>query len=171
MANDRNLIENIVVKKIDAYRWMEYRDLRLESLKSDPAAFGNSYEEEKDMTEDEWKRRIKNALFALSKDRLVGMIVVVFRARAKTKHVADLFGVYVNKEYRNRGIGKKLIEGALKIIKRNLNVTKIKLTVNPEQSSAVRLYERFGFESVGRLKTELKVHGRFYDEIIMEKLL
>jgi ribosomal protein S18 acetylase RimI-like enzyme len=171
MANDRNLIENPVVKKIDANRWIEYRDLRLESLKSDPTAFGSSYEEEKDMTEGEWKRRINNALFALSKDRLVGMIVVVFNDRIKTKHVADIFGVYVNKEYRNRGIGKKLIEGALKIIKRNLNVTKIKLTVNPEQSSAIRLYERFGFESVGRLKNELKVHGRFYDELIMEKLL
>ena len=93
MANDKNLIENIVVKKIDADRWMEYRDLRLESLKSDPAAFGSSYEEEKDMTEDEWKRRINNALFALSKDRLIGMIVVVFNDRIKTKHVADIFGV------------------------------------------------------------------------------
>jgi len=43
------------VKKIDADRWIEYRDLRLVSLKGDQAAFRSSYEEEKDMKGDEWR--------------------------------------------------------------------------------------------------------------------
>ena len=43
--------------------------------RSDPLAFGSAYLEEKDLAEDEWKRRTNNALFALSNDKPVGMIV------------------------------------------------------------------------------------------------
>ena len=47
----------------------------------------------------------------------------------------------------------------------------IKLCVIPEQRAAVKLYEKYGFELVGRLKKELKFDDKFYDELIMEKLL
>lgn len=42
--------------------------------------------------------------------------------------------------------------------------------VNPEQKTAVKLYEKFGFQTVGKLKNELKVEDKFYDEAIMEKM-
>jgi ribosomal protein S18 acetylase RimI-like enzyme len=161
----------IEVKKLPPDRWKEFRELRLEALQNDPLAFGSSYEEEKNLTEDEWKRRIKNTLLALANDTLVGMIVYIIDNKIKTKHIANIFGVYVKKEYRGQGVGKKLIESALKIIQKNSNVSKIKLTVNPEQKAAVKLYETFGFELVGRLKKELKINDKFYDELIMERLL
>jgi ribosomal protein S18 acetylase RimI-like enzyme len=43
--------------------------------------------------------------------------------------------------------------------------------VNTEQNAAVDLYKQFGFNVVGRLKNELRIDGKFYDELIMEKLL
>ncbi|MFX0132917.1 MAG: GNAT family N-acetyltransferase [Candidatus Hodarchaeota archaeon] len=159
------------VKKLSSERWKEYRDLRLEALKSDPIAFSSSYEEEKNITEDEWKKRINNALLAFSNDKLVGIIVYIINNKNKTKHIANIFGVYVKKEYRRQGIGKKMIENALKIIQKNVIVSKIKLGVNPELKAAVKLYEKCGFNIVGRLKNELKVDGKFYDELIMEKFI
>jgi ribosomal protein S18 acetylase RimI-like enzyme len=161
----------IKIKKLPPTRWKDFRCLRLEALQNDPLAFGSSYKEEKNLTEDEWKRRIENAIFALANDKLVGMIVYIIDNKIKTKHIATIFGVYVKKEFRGQGIGKKLIESAQKIIQRNVDVSKIKLTVNPEQKAAVKLYETFGFESVGRLKKELKIDDKFYDELIMERLL
>lgn len=161
----------IKVENLPPDRWKEFRELRLEALQNDPLAFGSSYEEEKNLIEDEWKRRIKNTLFALANDKLVGMIVYIIDNKIKTKHIATIFGVYVKKEYRGQGIGKKLIESALVIIQKNVTVSKIKLTVNPEQKAAVKLYETFGFETVGRLKKELKVDDKFYDEFVMERLL
>ncbi len=161
----------IEVIKLPPDRWKEFQDLRLEALQNDPLAFGTSYEEEKDLTENEWKRRIKNTLFALSNDKLVGMIVYIIENKIKTKHIANIYGVYVKKEFRGQGAGKKLIESALKIIQKNVNVSKIKLTANPKQVAAVKLYETFGFKLVGRLKKELKINDKFYDELIMERLL
>jgi RimJ/RimL family protein N-acetyltransferase len=43
--------------------------------------------------------------------------------------------------------------------------------VNPKQKAAVKLYEKCGFKTVGVLKKELYVNGKFYDELIMEKYI
>lgn len=161
----------IAVKKLEEDRWKEYRDLRLEALKKEPIAFGSSFDEEKNISEEEWKRRVGNALFALSEDKLVGMIVYVQGNKIKTKHIANIYGVYVTEEYRGQGVGRKLIDSVLEEIKKSKDVVKINLTVNPEQKAAVKLYQNSGFKIVGQLKKEFLVVGRFYDELIMEKLL
>lgn len=51
----------------------------------------------------------------------------------------------VNKEYRNRGIGRLLIEKLLHIAKA-LHISDIKLEVETDNIPAVHLYESFGFK-------------------------
>ena len=160
----------IEIKKLSESRWKDFKDLRLESLKTEPAAFGSSYEEEIRLSKKEWKRRINNSLFAFLNEKPIGMILYIFNKKIKTNHIANIFGVYVKKEYRGRGIGKKLIESVISQIKKNKNIIKINLTVNPKQKSAVKLYEKYGFKIVGKMKNDLYVDGKFNDELIMEKL-
>jgi RimJ/RimL family protein N-acetyltransferase len=161
----------IVVKKLEEDRWKEYRDLRLEALIKEPIAFGSSYDEEKNLSEEEWRKRIGNAFFAMSEDKPIGMIVYVRDNKIKTKHIGNIFGVYVTREYRGKGVGKKLMDIVLAQVQKSKDVVKIKLTVNPEQKVAVKLYQNCGFKIVGQLKKELYVEGKFYDELSMEKLL
>ena len=161
----------VIVKKLPDRMWKEYRNLRLEGLKTDSIAFGSSYEEEIKLPIKAWKKRIKNVLFALSNDKPVGMITFVLKNKAKTRHIANIFGVYVKQEFRGQGIGEKLIESAISSIKNNRNAIKINLNVNAKQKAAVKLYEKYGFKTVGRLKKDLHVNGKFYDELIMEKMV
>ena len=161
----------IEVKKLPAKRWKDCRDLRLDALKKDAAAFGSAYEEEKNFSESEWKRRAKNTLFALSDNFPVGMIVYVFNDKIKIRHIANIYGFYVKQSYRNLGAGKRLIETALSFIMKNKNIIKISLNVNPRQKSAVRLYKKFSFKVVGVMKKDLFVNGKFYDELILEKFI
>jgi len=161
----------IKIKKLPSNKWKKYKDLRLGALKKDPTAFGSSYEEELKLSESEWKKRIKNTLFALDGNKAVGMIVYVLNKKQKIRHIANIFGVYVKKEYRSQGIGKKLIESALSQIRKNRNTIKIDLTVNPKQKEAVKLYKKYGFRIVGVLKKDLFVNKKFYDELVMEKFL
>jgi ribosomal protein S18 acetylase RimI-like enzyme len=161
----------IEIKKLKPDKWKDYRDLRLDALKNEPLAFASSYREEKNITRHEWKKRSKNALFAVLGDKPIGMIVYLFNDKIKTKHIAHIFGVYVKKEYRGREIGKNLIEDVLKIIEENVNISKIRLIINPDQKAAVKIYENFGFDIVGRLKNELRVDDKYYDGLIMEKFL
>lgn len=107
----------------------------------------------------------------MSDDMLIGMIVCVFNGRLKTRHVADIFGVYVRADHRGKGVGTRLLEHALLLIRKNKRVVKVKLAVNPEQRVAVKLYKKAGFVVTGRTKKELKVGRRFFDMLFMEELL
>ncbi|MDQ1281327.1 MAG: hypothetical protein QG670_2592 [Thermoproteota archaeon] len=161
----------IVVRKLEEYRWSEYRDLRLEALNKESIAFSSSYDEEKNLSEEEWRRRTKNLLFALSEDKLIGMIGYIRENKIKTKHVATIFGFYVTLEYRCQEVGTRLIDSLFEQIEKSKDIVKVKLTVIPEQKAAIKLYQNCGFKIVGQLRKELCVEGTFYDELIMEKLL
>jgi len=85
----------INIKKLSANRWKEYRKLRLEALKSEPIAFSSAHEEEKKLSAEEWKKRIKNALFALDENNPMGVIVYVFLDKIQIKHIANIYGFHV----------------------------------------------------------------------------
>ena len=53
-------------------------------------------------------------------------------------------GLYVDNEYRNKGIATKLIENALNVIKET-NAAVVDINVMANNSVAISLYKRFGF--------------------------
>lgn len=155
--------------KLPPARWEDYRFIRLEALKREPAAFCSAYEEEKALPSSVWKRRIKNCFFATSDDEIVGVVGYSFRERVKDRHIAEVFGLYVKKGHRGKGVGRDLMKSALSDIQNNKEIIKARLSVNAEQRAAIGLYERLGFVVVGRMKNELKVGPAFFDQLIMEK--
>jgi ribosomal protein S18 acetylase RimI-like enzyme len=161
----------ITIKKLNEDRWQDFRDLRLEALKSDPIAFSSSYEEEQLLPEPVWRERIKNVLFAVSDNKPVGMAANFRNNRIKTNHVCEIWGMYVHREYRSQGIGKKLLEAVLEEIQNLKGVTKIKIGVNPTQKAAEHLYRKYGFKVAGHFKKDMCVNGILYDEIFLEKFL
>ena len=161
----------IEIKQLPPERWQDYQKLRLEALKADPIAFGSSYEEEISRPEEFWRNRIGNMLFAVENNRPVGMVRYAFETRVKNKHVAGIYAMYVDKEFRNQGIGKRLMEGVISLIAENKDIHKIRLSVTPEQIYAVKLYEHCGFKRAGLFTNELCVDGRYYGEMPMEKFI
>lgn len=164
-------MESIQIVKLPQKRWKEYKQLRLEALEKEPLAFGSSFEEEKDLSEKEWKKRMKTTVVALHSNKPIGMIIYIFQQKRKLKHTANIYGVYVTRKYCKQGIGTKLMESALSHILKNKEIVKICLGVTPEQKAALRLYKKYGFKIVGRLKKDMKIKNKFYDHFIMEKLL
>ncbi len=163
--------ESIEIGRLPEERWADYRNIRLEALQSDPTAFSSSFEEEGRFPEQTWKSRLSNALFALADGKAIGTVAVVLGEGAKTRHIANIFGMYVTQAHRNRGIGGRLLEAAIEFAEGHKEIRKIKLTVNPEQEFALRLYLSHGFRTVGRCAQEVQVNGRFYDELLLEKRL
>jgi ribosomal protein S18 acetylase RimI-like enzyme len=161
----------IEIKKLPSERWQDYRKLRLEALQNDPVAFGSSYEEEISRPEEFWRNRIGSMLFAVENDRPIGMVRYAFETRVKNKHVAGIYAMCVNREFRNRGIGKRLMDGVISLIAENKDIRKIRLAVTPEQHYALKLYEACGFKRAGIFKDELYNDGRYYDEVPMEKFI
>lgn len=157
------------IGRLPAKRWRDCRRLRLEALKNDPAAFSSSYEEEKLLTIEEWRRRTRNTLFAFADGTPVGSVGYYFNTKKKTRHVAGIFGVYVTAGHRGQGIGRMLVEGALSRIRGKKRILKVQLSVNPELRPALELYKNCGFVVTGRATKELRIGPRFYDLLYMEK--
>jgi len=92
-----------------------------------------------------------------------------FNPRPAYDHVAD-FSVYVDREYRGRGIGDALL-GALEECARALGYHKLVLAAFPHNAAGMRLYERHGFSRVGIYHEQGRLDGRWVDVIVMEKIL
>jgi ribosomal protein S18 acetylase RimI-like enzyme len=60
-----------------------------------------------------------------------------------------LFGMWVDPEFRGRGIGRGLLDEALRWIQRSHRGRAVLLDVNPRQVAAVHLYESRGFRRTG----------------------
>jgi len=170
---------DIQIITLDPSRWQESKALRLEALKTDPLAFGSSYEETLEFDDAIWQERAQSAfdkdnqitLYAESDGKLVGMMGAIWSNRIKTGHVAMIYGVYVSTDYRGQGVGRRLLQALMDELQANPQIEKVNLTVNPTQTSAQALYESFGFQPIGIAHRELKIDGQYYDELYMEKLL
>lgn len=152
--------------------WQKYRDIRLEALKEEPTAFLTSYEDEIDDPDEKWQERLgrQNVIFAEVAGEIIGMVGFFLNNHPKAAHVAHVWGTYVKPAVRGRGIGRKLMEAIIEKIRANPKTEKIKIEVNPEQVQAYSLYKKLGFKEIGRAEKEISVGGKYYDEILMERL-
>jgi ribosomal protein S18 acetylase RimI-like enzyme len=157
-------------------RWMEFRELRLRALQTEPTAFGLSHAVAADYPDELWKSRLRDVhdgiswiVLAERSGSLVGMVGAFQSDDNRDRRNATVWGVFVDEGERGRGIGHSLL-AALLVQLAASGILTAKLTVNKEQTAAVRLYERHGFRIVGH-ETALLGDGQEHDELIMELLV
>jgi len=110
------------------------------------------------------------ALTAYIDNKPVGFAVLFLHAYKKIAHQC-LFGMIVDEEYRNQGVGTQLLLHLIELGKKNFKLEMLYLEVF-EGNPAISLYRRFGFNEVGYHKYWLKESdGSFRSKIVMEKVL
>ncbi len=148
----------------------EYWKIRLEALECDPEAFGSSAEEHRALTDDEVAARIsydpanKFVVGAFSGERLLGTAGFFRDKNLKARHKGHIWGVYVAREARSHGVGRKMLQAVLERAIRIDGLEQIMLSVVTEQNAAVSLYRSMGFESYGCERRALKIGERYVDE-------
>jgi len=84
-----------------------------------------------------------------------------------SEHVGSL-GIIVQKQFRDMGIGRRLMDMAIRESKKLNNKEKIILSCFSNNERAIHLYKKFGFKEVGVRKAQFKIEGEYYDELLME---
>ncbi|MFQ6074057.1 MAG: GNAT family N-acetyltransferase [Candidatus Bathyarchaeia archaeon] len=77
------------------------------------------------------------------------------------------FGIYLKRQYRSKGIGTRLLKRIIEIA-RLKGFEMMKLTVFQTNQQALRLYKKFGFREIGRIRGGVKfLNGTYTDDIVM----
>lgn len=147
--------------------WQAWQTLRLEALQNAPEAFGSSFEEESNKSEEDLKSHLnENTVFGVFVGAdLVGCAGFYSLEPLKMRHRGVLYGMYVQPEHRGKGIANQLVEAVIKHAKsrvQQLHVTCV--TTNP---AASQLYQRHGFISYGIEPRSLKIGDVYFDEYMM----
>ncbi len=158
------MTDHFGVIKLEPSQWQEYKILRLDALQKEPQAFLSTFEREAGFPDDKWQQRLADlfkgrsgALFAKADSgALIGMIGYYRDENAIVNHTAEIWGVYVTKEARGKGVAKALMQGILEEMCKDQDIETAVLEVNTDQKSAQKLYESFGFKTT---KTTTRVLG------------
>ena len=92
-------------------------------------------------------KKKNSAVFIAEDKKPIGIIIATFFKPLRISKFARkgyVSNLYVQKKYRNNGIGKKLLYASLKWMKGN-NVKYISLEIHLENKTALKFYRKYGF--------------------------
>lgn len=154
----------------DAEAWWH---LRLAALKDEPHAFAESAEEhERRSAQDtrDFFHRLNEENFiygAFEDGELVGMAGFYREKRAKFRHKGTIWGVYVRRESRQKGMARALLNEVIRRAGMIAGMEQILLVVAATQEKPRSLYESLGFRRYGVEPRSLKVGGDYIDDELM----
>ena len=153
-------------------QWQEYREIRLKALQTDPTAFGESYEREIKRPSEEIIRKLSDSnlkvYVARVDNKIVALAYYTLVLPGHVDHNAKIHAVFVTPEYRGQGIGFKLIKQILNDLHQIPKISRLWLSVGNEQVAAKNMYKKLGFKECGIGTKEMKIDGKYYDEVQME---
>ena len=94
---------------------------------------------------------------------LVGTVGLHRESSRKLAHKALIWGVYVAPSFRQRGVGRLLMERVLEHAASMPGLLQVTLGVNTENTAAIALYRSMGFETFGLERGFLLVDGVLHD--------
>lgn len=129
--------------------WSLVREIRLRSLSTDPAAFGQSWDKESTYDDAVWEQRVQDAAWFLALED--GQPVAVVAARHEEDSPAnerELQAMWVTPKSRHSGIAGKLAEAVFAWTEED-GADTVTLYVGPDNEGARHLYEALGFADTG----------------------
>ncbi|HET6511721.1 MAG TPA: GNAT family N-acetyltransferase [Candidatus Kapabacteria bacterium] len=148
-------------------------ELRYEALADSPTAFMSTLEESRISSPRQFPLTLDpantdNTMFGLfDGEKLIGTALLSREQKKKRRHVAWIQGVYVKPAYRNKKLGKLLIQHLIDHARTIEGVDHLQLSVESENLVARSVYESLGFVFWGREFGAAKENGREYHEDYM----
>jgi ribosomal protein S18 acetylase RimI-like enzyme len=158
----------VLIRQATSADAAQFRELRLSALQNSPTAFGADYQKSLHEPLQYWEERLtfhpdEAALFlAQHHNDLIGMTGIVRGSSPKTRHSATIWGVYVRPEWRGLHIAEELIKACLTWAGQREIIGAV-LGVTTSNTSAIRCYERCGFEIIGTEPRALYHGGGYHD--------
>jgi ribosomal protein S18 acetylase RimI-like enzyme len=151
-----------VIRQLTTTDVAQFLQIRREALELEPTAFGSSPGEDFAQSDEPVQRLLADAntaVFGAFAPDLVGIVGVRRQTRRKTRHKADIWGMFVRREHRGRGLARLLMEAAISYARQQDGVRVLQLAVTEKAVTAAILYEKLGFVVWGVEPAGLHVDG------------
>jgi RimJ/RimL family protein N-acetyltransferase len=165
--------DSCIIRRLQANESLEYRAIRLESLRLYPALFGTTYAEATATPSLPFEHFIQtqdNDSFmfgAFAQDQLCGICGFQREKRQRTRHRGELIQMYVEPSMARHGIGGRLINTVLNYVFQDSTLKQVVLGVLADNTAAVSLYKRAGFREYGRLENYFSYNSTSSTQIFM----
>jgi len=107
--------------------------------------------------------------YAIHDEKVVGWADISPSENPRLAHRGFL-GMGLIDGYRGQGLGSQLLEACIQHAKK-IEIEKIELSVYSNNSAAIALYKKFGFQEMGFIKHYRKLNEQYFDCVQMEKFL
>ena len=138
----------------------DYFALRREALEREPYAFGSSPDDDRFQSVELVRENLadsEQAIIGAFANGLIGAVGIRRLTRLKLRHRAELWGMYVRAEHRCAGVGRRLVEEAIRFAREWDGIRQVHLSVTDRAVAAAALYERLGFVAWGIEPAGLRV--------------
>ncbi len=125
---------------------------------------------------EQWRKRLAEppeglfSLVACVEAEVVGQLGLhTSPNRPRRRHVGQI-GMAVRDDWQGQGVGSALMQAAVDLADKWLNLRRLELEVFVDNAPAIRLYEKFGFTIEGTLVDFAFRDGQYVDTYIMARL-
>jgi len=125
---------------------------------------------------EQWRKRLAEpgeglfSLVACAETEVIGQLGLhTFPHSPRRRHVGQL-GMAVRDDWQGKGAGTALMQAAVDLADKCLNLERLELDVYTDNGPAVRLYKKFGFVIEGTLVRFAFRDGRYVDAYMMARL-
>lgn len=149
-----------------------YWNLRLEALEGEPLIFGEDPSEHRAHSRQVIEDRLGDGtqdsflLGAFADAAMVGTAALLRADRIKRRHMAMVWGVYVQPAWRGHHIARDMMIYLINRAKRMDGLSLLHLTVTTT-NHAKRIYEALGFVQTGLEPMSMKYRDQYIDEYYM----
>jgi putative acetyltransferase len=123
-----------------------------------------------------WRKRLAEppeglySLVACVDGEVVGQCgLQTFPNRPRRRHVGQL-GMAVRDDWQGKGVGTALMQAAIDLAEKWLNLSRLELDVYTDNEPAIKLYRKFGFTIEGTAIHYAFRDGQFVDVYLMARL-
>ncbi len=123
-----------------------------------------------------WRKRLAEPpeglynLVACVEDEVIGQLGLhTFPNSPRRRHVGQI-GMAVRDDWQGKGVGTALMQAAVDLADKWLNLRRLELEVYIDNEPAIRLYRKFGFTIEGTLTDFAFRDGQYVDVLMMARL-
>jgi putative acetyltransferase len=125
---------------------------------------------------EQWRKHLAEppeglfSLVACVDNEVVGQLGLhTFPQRFRRRHVGQI-GMAVRDDWQGQGVGTALMQAAIDLADKWLNLRRLELEVFVDNAPAIRLYEKFGFNIEGTLVDFAFREGQYVNTYFMARL-